>query len=174
MSQLQNLINQMNEIKAKMKQDGQAALKEEFKKFFDKYAVAKKIIWVQYTPYFNDGDACVFEVRDFELKANLDFVADDVKAALNTDDDDYDDNYSYSEHCLISTLKRIEDNASNRRWSKEKLRKLSSDESTLIEDFNTLVKASYELPDLFEMIFGDHVRVVASAEGFETFEYSHD
>lgn len=43
----------------------QTALKEEFKKFFDENPDVKFITWLQFTPYFNDGDECRFGVHDF-------------------------------------------------------------------------------------------------------------
>jgi hypothetical protein len=43
----------------------QAALKEAFKEVFAAHPGLKAVKWTQYTPYFNDGDACVFGVHDW-------------------------------------------------------------------------------------------------------------
>lgn len=39
-------------------------LKKEFKKFFAENPGVKMITWTQYTPYFNDGEECVFSVNE--------------------------------------------------------------------------------------------------------------
>lgn len=38
--------------------------------FFDKNSNIKTIHWLQYTPYFNDGDECVFSVYDIFFSGN--------------------------------------------------------------------------------------------------------
>ena len=41
-----------------------------FKELFDKYPNVSSIGWVQYTPYFNDGDECTFSVYLDDLYVN--------------------------------------------------------------------------------------------------------
>lgn len=45
-----------------MKEEAQNHLKESSKEVFKKFPDLKSFAWTQYTPYFNDGDVCVFEV----------------------------------------------------------------------------------------------------------------
>ncbi len=40
------------------------------KPLFDKYPDVEDISWTQYTPYFNDGDECVFGVRNDDISIN--------------------------------------------------------------------------------------------------------
>ena len=40
------------------------ALMRDFHAAFEKHPEVKAIAWVQYTPYFNDGEPCEFGVRD--------------------------------------------------------------------------------------------------------------
>ena len=42
-------------------------MKKDFKKFFEDNPDIQAIKWVQYTPYFNDGDPCEFRVGDFSF-----------------------------------------------------------------------------------------------------------
>lgn len=42
-----------------------ATLTREFAEVFDRHPELTAIKWVQYTPYFNDGDECVFRVCEF-------------------------------------------------------------------------------------------------------------
>jgi len=43
-----------------MKEKVKEYLVDHFKPLFEKYPQVKALKWTQYTPYFNDGDACTF------------------------------------------------------------------------------------------------------------------
>ena len=51
-----------------IRQHGKEVLGAAFKAFFDAHPEVEAIRWTQYTPYFNDGDACVFSVNDFTYR----------------------------------------------------------------------------------------------------------
>jgi hypothetical protein len=69
---------------AAMKEHGKQAVVEEVQRLFKVHADVRAIRWVQYTPYFNDGEPCVFsadvsgvmldsdegEIEDFEFEEN--------------------------------------------------------------------------------------------------------
>lgn len=48
-------------------------LLELFSKLFIKHPDIKCIYWRQYTPYFNDGDACVFSIGGLNWDVQLDY-----------------------------------------------------------------------------------------------------
>lgn len=52
------------EYEEKLKTDGLAAMKTAFIDFFNEHPDIHALSWRQYTPYFNDGDPCVFGVRE--------------------------------------------------------------------------------------------------------------
>lgn len=51
------------EAQQKVRSEGLEALKAAFRDFFARFPAARAIRWRQYTPYFNDGDACCFSVH---------------------------------------------------------------------------------------------------------------
>jgi hypothetical protein len=60
-------VEKLDEERTKvMREHGQAALGGAFKELFDKHPKLESVTWTQYTPHFNDGDACVFSVNGFE------------------------------------------------------------------------------------------------------------
>lgn len=65
---LNELKNRIAALKEEMSQSGQEAMLETFREFFAENPLIAAIKWQQYTPYFNDGDVCVFRVRDFYFK----------------------------------------------------------------------------------------------------------
>lgn len=76
-----------------------------FKELFDKYPNAESISWNQYTPYFNDGDECIFSVHNDNLEVNnqqswdldedsevygeFEAIEEDFKTVLQTIPDDF-------------------------------------------------------------------------------------
>ena len=64
MSKLNDIIEKYSEAKNAFQTEAPGLLKEEFKEFFKKVPEVKVIKWAQYTPYFNDGDACIFGVNE--------------------------------------------------------------------------------------------------------------
>jgi hypothetical protein len=60
-----SLQDQINELNAQMREKSKELMKEAFREFLTKYdEVVENIFWTQYTPYFNDGEACEFSVND--------------------------------------------------------------------------------------------------------------
>ena len=55
----------MKELQESFRKDGTKLLLEAFADFFQKYPDVVEVRWQQYTPYFNDGDECVFRVGEF-------------------------------------------------------------------------------------------------------------
>lgn len=50
------------ELDKKIKAEGETAVKAFFKEYFAKHPEVYGVRWEQYTPYFNDGDPCVFRL----------------------------------------------------------------------------------------------------------------
>lgn len=58
-------INELNQL---LKEKSKVLMKEMFASFFKKYETTVEcIFWTQYTPYFNDGEACEFGVNDSHI-----------------------------------------------------------------------------------------------------------
>lgn len=64
MSTLENLINEINAAKKKFQEEGKSALQSAFKQFFEENPEVTAVGWLQYAPYFNDGEPCEFSVHD--------------------------------------------------------------------------------------------------------------
>lgn len=128
-----------------------------FKKIFEETPELERISWVQYTPYFNDGSACIFS-------ANTDYLD------INGDCEDEAD--WISEKNIISWGKfnpttkiyegRIEQD--NPKYNKK-----LSDKVSEIKDFLSLFDDEF-----YQKKFGDHTRVTLSTNGTLTEEYEHD
>lgn len=57
---------QKKEMQNKLKEFGQETFKPFFLNLFEAHPEAQAVRWTQYTPSFNDGDPCVFQVNSPE------------------------------------------------------------------------------------------------------------
>lgn len=66
---LKEAQRQIHEKMAAMKEElktlGEKLFREGSQDIFDAFPTVKSFSWTQYTPYFNDGDECVFGVNDY-------------------------------------------------------------------------------------------------------------
>lgn len=178
-NKLQSIVDKVSELKKLMQEQGKEALKEAFKEFFAAHPEATAVVWTQYTPYFNDGDACTFSVGELELKVNASSMAEDVQKLLGHSEEDEDDTeYQYGDGCAAGLIEKLDGERCTYYDPCEKAgvehRKLSATEQSLVSDFHELARAVNSIPEVLEMVLGDHVKVVATAEGFAVEEHDHD
>lgn len=135
------------QIKA-LQSEAAEQVKPLLQQFLTDNPTVEAIRWRQYTPYFNDGDACVFGVHEPTFK----FVGDDEGG-------DYEDGF----HDLP--------------WSYESdyyadFRKLCP--ADLYAKCKSLSGEITGLEDALQALFGDHVEVTVTKDGVEVEEYEHD
>jgi hypothetical protein len=65
---IKGLKKKLEAVRQEMKDTGEAAITEGFKEIFEAYPKLEAVRWTQYTPYFNDGEACTFSVNGFYVK----------------------------------------------------------------------------------------------------------
>lgn len=114
----------------------------------------QSIRWSQYTPYFNDGDACTFGVCEPELEFSQSFVASMGELGYDKFMDEMSDGfftiYSYN------------------RQAPEFLKVIAKKQ----RDFYSVLE---ELQDALEDAFGDHKRITIESTGIiHVDEYRHD
>lgn len=76
MKALQELITNQEALKKEFVTKATSGFKEALKELFAEVPTLKALKWNQYTPYFNDGDACTFRVGEVYFK--LDDTAEDA------------------------------------------------------------------------------------------------
>jgi hypothetical protein len=142
---IKDLVKEMETFKKEYQKKGQKILQTAFTQFFKENPNIKTIAWTQYTPYFNDGDECIFSVGEAYC-ASKKLTTEDISDPYDLDN--YDD--EESEHGTF---------------------KYDSKEHRAVESFMKLLNP---LEDVFKELFDDHVWVIATEDGFEVNEYSHD
>jgi hypothetical protein len=142
---IKELKKQMDELRKQMKTHGKSGLDADFKEFFEKHPEITGIAWTQYAPSFNDGEPCVFSVHEFHYTKDEDPSLNDFSGYGNKDD-------------------------GSGGWLEVSWR-----------DTNPLEEAVSELEgelidnDIFQISFGDSVKVMATKDGIVVEEYyNHD
>lgn len=137
-------------LKKDFQKRGQEILKKSFSSFFEAYPKVKAITWTQYTPYFNDGEACVFGVGDMWVLSKKSY------------EDWQEEGGGYAEEYDV-IRPYIEDKYEDELTKEEK------------KNINVFVRTIQALSDdLYLDMFGDHVYVIATRKGFKVEEYEHD
>lgn len=121
---------------------------------FDRYPDVESFTWAQYTPYFNDGDECIF-------------AANSQYASVNVNDTQIYDQ-PYINDTILNMYKLI--------WDSDKKERITN------PNYDTRFDVYYDIEALLTDIgddfllrcFGDHVEITVSREGIETKEYQHD
>ena len=156
-AEIEKLFDEMNAemqaLRETYQKRGQEIFKLAFKEFFEANPEVHVVGWRQYTPYFNDGDTCEFRC--------------------------------YAEYAFVSNAKDYE----NIQWGE-----YSGDEEgvwvadsdygdtnpemipdSVIANTDALRNLLAKIDeDVFLDMFGDHVQVFATREGFDVQEYDHD
>lgn len=113
------------------------------KQIFEAYPKLQAFRWTQYTPYFNDGDECVFSSR-----------AEYASVKYEEYGDAEDEEEGFSEVYTYKGCDFPED----------------------IQAAHNEIKKGFGIvqDEDFKAVFGDHVQVTATRQGFEVEEYQHD
>lgn len=120
--------------------------------------------WSQYTPYFNDGDACVFSIHGFQVKL-LDGNA--LPGCTGADDDEDEDDEEDSTGWL--------DEYDVRRYNRETSRyEVKPEFGQVGEKMVGLEQATGHFEDILGQTFGDHATITATKAGFDIVFYDHD
>jgi hypothetical protein len=121
-----------------------------FEEFFTSNPKAHAVAWVQFTPYWNDGDSTYFRVGEPHLYFS-DEAIDDLGFEEGEEDQSVED--------IVSTYDDVTEDEVERAFN----------------EFDELSKVIRSIEDAYmEMIFDDHVSVVYTREGFTTEEHSHE
>jgi len=145
-------------LKAENRDLYKLAISERVKEFFINHGhLIEAIVWNQYTPYWNDGSPCIFNVHDpdFIIKDNL-----EAKEFLKLADIDIIENDP-------DTLPHIAGYKLER-----KLKQLPNHK--ILKDMLGFMHFIQEYEDEALALFSDHQKVKCTALDITTEDYNHD
>lgn len=175
------LLEAKKDLESEIVEKGKDLFAVASKEIFEKYGdVVQEFGWNQYTPYFNDGEPCVFGAHEaYVLEKGLDpeehedLISDARWGEGTPKFSEYADGYP-----LSKVLYRDPEDGSLRKWS-------HADNPEEIPNPNYDPKygdpynAIHDLRNLLDdntllELFGDHAEIRVTADGVEVEECSHD
>lgn len=154
------LLEEQAELRTKFQAKAQELFKSVTKDFFDKNPGVQAIVWTQYTPFFNDGDTCVFGVNDPYFTNATAEQLEDFTAWGEYEGED-ENVWSESSWGFKYEMERHPE------------KDFSGIDMAMVNKFATMIQSS-EMEDVMEAMFGDHVRVTATRDGFDVDDHDHD
>jgi hypothetical protein len=147
---IEAMIDDFSKKQAEFANNLKKELKNTFKQFFDAVPECTAVIWTQYAPYFNDGEECIFSVHSATFTNAAD--PDDIRYGEYEGDDETV--WTHGDDCYgdVEPPAHI-------------VPALNALDSLIQND---------ELESIFKTMFGNHVKVIATREGFKTEQYDHD
>ena len=95
MSQYFDLKEKMESVKEQMSEIGEKFFSKKFNEIFLKYPNLEEVSWNAYTPYFNDGEPCVFssnhnyaEFSFYEDNESNEEIESEIESFLSKFDDE--------------------------------------------------------------------------------------
>lgn len=156
---LETVVTEFEKINAdyqKLKQEScekfRVAFEDFVKDFFKLVPSVKRVVWTQYTPYFADGDTCVFSVNEPTFYNFL------------SEEEDFDEDHDEKE---VSQQWELDS------WSLRKFADygLTEEELRVLQFLTDIITNN---DDFMLELYEDHTEVTLTAEGIETDYCEHD
>jgi hypothetical protein len=140
---LDTLAQIKKEADAKLRADGEAAIRGELRAIFDEHDCLEAIRWRQYVPYFNDGEACTFSIHEPEVKCG------GLVMKYGEPDDGWIETYGTVGDACTAPAKRA------------------------LDAVRSLYRKLQEIDDVVAACLGEHAEVTCTREGVTVEEYTH-
>jgi hypothetical protein len=157
LEKLKERQSQISDIKKEVLDLSSGVFEDFYKYIFEKYTTLESFGWTQYTPYFNDGDTCIFSV-------NTDYIS------VN---DEYVDESKWSSEVNVLNwgnwnreLKVYEGRVEEPNPNYDPVLTAASNEITnFLGNFDN---------DFYLSKFGDHAEITVTKSGVDISDYDHD
>ena len=176
-----NLVDMKEKLantKKEMRKIAKVFFSEGSQELFDTYPNLVSFAWRQYTPYFNDGEECVFSAH-VDADALHVVVGDPAQitaqaTASDEDEDEYyedeDEDEEWETYYSLYDYVEQPDSAAN-RW--EKVWRPGAEEKGKMIDTIAEFLANFDDDDML-FLFGNHATVTVSRTGIDVTEYAHE
>lgn len=180
---LKSIEKQIAKLESQRHAESLKCIKKGLKQLFVDFEDLESIGWRQYTPYWNDGDTCDFtvynddpdingeEVSEWHLKTTLEQVKNEANfleaiKELEEQVDQYKDNEWHSTDQYVERITDLRDLYASKK-----------DQARLKYELKRLLAIKKVLDSISEdeylNIFGDHVQVLVTKDGWRTERAEH-
>jgi hypothetical protein len=159
--ELQEIVDMKADYEKKVQAAGKKAIKAVFKDLFDKFPEVHAVRWSQYTPYFNDGDACHFGLGEFW------FGIHQEQSHNLSPDEEFEDSEEEGEISYVSNFSKYDYKTGVTSYASQRHKELE-------DALNSVETTCDSLQDVLEAVFGDHVKVTVTRRKIDIDDYDHD
>lgn len=177
-AKIQELLKEIEESQKKILERSKVVFKDVSQEIFEEYPSLESFSWVQYTPYFNDGDECVFGVHadsDYGIEINETSVDD-----YEGDGPDWETDEELGGYFLKSSGEKLGNDYNSIKgldWNDWEHRYVYSSKKwpdlTGIHNIISTFIGTFDEQTL-KIMFGDHAKVVVYRDRVEVDEYDHE
>lgn len=159
------LLTDQAELQRKFQEQAQSLFKDITKEFFVKNPGITGVVWTQYTPYFNDGDTCVFGVGDVTFtNAPVDELGD---VRWGEYEGETEGVWATENVAFI-----LENDRTYHKELRELILASGGVDAESCKLFNQAI-GSKEMEGVMLAMFGDHAKIIATRDGFNVEECNH-
>lgn len=179
---IKEMQEQMRAIEKKAREEGETLFAKEIQPLFDKYDFLGSISWTQYTPWFNDGDECVFGSHHEDAAINS---VTDIENDTNSEGwENGEDWHNQIGECIKVDNPNYDPEEAQKPW-RERNRLTAKQtlwryEGPYGEADNEIRSFLLQFEDnMMKALFGDHAQVTVKRDDdgqvkVEVDEYQHD
>lgn len=179
MSKIDEILEKITGLQKALEEEGRKELGALFDGYFERHPDVECIRWNQFTPYFNDGEECIFGIHEIYLGFRSDTLTE--RQLKDYDSDDVlvseDDELDYSE---VELHEAEEDDAAYlalfcvdshsyyvERWSPE--------QNEAFAEAKQISNVMRQLGSVMEVIYDNHCMVTVRAGGVvKVEEFEHE
>lgn len=166
----ESLIEAQQELARKFQEQAQALFKETIAEFWKLNPGVNAVVWHQFTPFWNDGDTCEFSVHSPTFTNATGDQLQYIQYGEFDPEDEEENETVWATDNIQYVL------TGNSAWCIADKQKILSGPAVNVESCTLLSKMlqSSEFENIMKMMFDDHVKVIATREGFDVSEYEHE
>lgn len=164
------LIAEQKELAKKFQDQAQDLFKKTIAEFWELNPGVNAVVWHQYTPFWNDGDTCEFSVYSPTFTNATGDQLHYIKYGEFDPKEGEEDDTVWATDEIKYTM------TGNSKWRIEEKQKILAGPHVNIDSCILLSEMlqSSEFENIMKMMFDDHVKVIATRDGFDVSEYEHD
>lgn len=161
MTDIKDIQERIAKLQHELLEESKKMFANETKAIFDQYDGLESFSWQQYTPYFNDGDACEFGV-----------YADSWSMKINDHNPEYGDNPDWEYIDYNEQKKRAEALGVPVSTIQSYTHKTKLDLARALHELPKFVNAFD--PNVLKQMFGDHREITVYRDRVEVEHYDHE
>lgn len=177
---VENAQKQIDKLKNQLTKDGEKLFEVSCKNIFEVHKDFNSFSWPQYTMHWNDGDATNFYV----YKENI-FINDEEESQELSELEEFYNQLKNKDKSIAKLEKEIKDLEKDKSndWkinrNKQTIKELKNSNLEEVEKKYLFLKDIVDLlnsinDEIFERMFGDHVKVIVDRSGTSVESYDHE